>query len=396
MDAAGPRRGFLSPLAGNPTVDRLPFRGGFRGPGRAAARFSSLRLRGTPRSISFCSRGDPPPSARREGDRATALRWWTGVIPSRFARLLHPRGGQGDVRRLISSGRQDHRKDHSFYEGFSLLRHRRSCALVPVVLDRPRSGPRRAGRAAGRAAARRAALHAEPRPVVHGSQRSTLRRLLRLLLRRLDQRRTRSRRTRRGWSVYGKLYDENQQFLWGLLEQAAKPDPARAPERQKIGDYFAACMDEAAIERRRRWRRSARSSTRSRRSRSTAELAGARSARLHRGPATAACSSASARTRTRATRTQVIAFAARRRPRAAGPRLLPEGRRPLGRAAREVPGPRRGGPSSCSAIRPTRGGRRGDGDAARDGAGEGLAHPGREARPLQDLPPHAARRARAR
>lgn len=58
------------------------------------------------------------------------------------------------------------------------------------------------------------------------------------------------------WSVYGKLYDENQQFLWGLLVEASRPNPAAASAggagspsaRQKIGDYFAACMDEAAVE----------------------------------------------------------------------------------------------------------------------------------------------------
>jgi putative endopeptidase len=50
------------------------------------------------------------------------------------------------------------------------------------------------------------------------------------------------------WTVYGKLQDENEQLLWGLLEQAARPDPARPPARQKTGDYFAACMDEAAID----------------------------------------------------------------------------------------------------------------------------------------------------
>jgi len=50
------------------------------------------------------------------------------------------------------------------------------------------------------------------------------------------------------WSVYGKVYDENQQYLWGLLLEAGRQDPTRSPARQKIGDYFAACMDEAAIE----------------------------------------------------------------------------------------------------------------------------------------------------
>jgi putative endopeptidase len=51
------------------------------------------------------------------------------------------------------------------------------------------------------------------------------------------------------WSVYGKLYGDNQRFLWGLLEEAAAPDPNRSALQQKIGDYFSACMDEAAVER---------------------------------------------------------------------------------------------------------------------------------------------------
>ncbi len=53
---------------------------------------------------------------------------------------------------------------------------------------------------------------------------------------------------RSSWSVYGKAYDENQQYLWGVLEQAAVATPDRSPERQKIGDYFAACMDLPAID----------------------------------------------------------------------------------------------------------------------------------------------------
>jgi endothelin-converting enzyme/putative endopeptidase len=50
------------------------------------------------------------------------------------------------------------------------------------------------------------------------------------------------------WSVYSKVTQDNQAFLWGILEEAAKPSPKRTPEQQKIGDYFAACMDEAAVE----------------------------------------------------------------------------------------------------------------------------------------------------
>jgi putative endopeptidase len=50
------------------------------------------------------------------------------------------------------------------------------------------------------------------------------------------------------WSVYGKLAQENEQFLWGVLEDAAKPSESRDATQQKIGDYFGACMDEAGIE----------------------------------------------------------------------------------------------------------------------------------------------------
>ncbi len=49
------------------------------------------------------------------------------------------------------------------------------------------------------------------------------------------------------WDVYGKLAYDNQQFLWGLLQEAAKPSPNRTASQQKIGDFFNACMDETAI-----------------------------------------------------------------------------------------------------------------------------------------------------
>src|SRR5207249_7547483 len=51
-----------------------------------------------------------------------------------------------------------------------------------------------------------------------------------------------------GWSVYGKLTQDNQRFLWGILDDLAKKTTGRTPTQQKIGDYFAACMDEAAVE----------------------------------------------------------------------------------------------------------------------------------------------------
>jgi len=51
------------------------------------------------------------------------------------------------------------------------------------------------------------------------------------------------------WDVYGKLAVENQRFLWGILEELAGKTSGRNASQQKIGDYFAACMDEAAVQR---------------------------------------------------------------------------------------------------------------------------------------------------
>ncbi len=50
------------------------------------------------------------------------------------------------------------------------------------------------------------------------------------------------------WSVYGKLYNENQRVLWGLLEEASHDTESTDPELRKLGDYFGACMDLAAID----------------------------------------------------------------------------------------------------------------------------------------------------
>lgn len=51
------------------------------------------------------------------------------------------------------------------------------------------------------------------------------------------------------WSVYGKLNDENYQFLHGLLEEASRRGASRTASEAKIGDFFGACMDTAAIDR---------------------------------------------------------------------------------------------------------------------------------------------------
>ena len=50
------------------------------------------------------------------------------------------------------------------------------------------------------------------------------------------------------WDVYSKLANDNQQFLWGILEQDAKPSATRTPVQQKVGDYFASCMATDAID----------------------------------------------------------------------------------------------------------------------------------------------------
>lgn len=50
------------------------------------------------------------------------------------------------------------------------------------------------------------------------------------------------------WNVYAKLADENQRFLWGILEAASKGGGQRSANEQKIGDLFGACMNEKAIE----------------------------------------------------------------------------------------------------------------------------------------------------
>jgi len=51
------------------------------------------------------------------------------------------------------------------------------------------------------------------------------------------------------WATYSKLMDQNEESLHGILEEAAK-DKSAAPgsNRQKIGDFYASCMDESAIE----------------------------------------------------------------------------------------------------------------------------------------------------
>ena len=50
------------------------------------------------------------------------------------------------------------------------------------------------------------------------------------------------------WDTYSKMQDENTARLRGILEASSAPDPKRNAVTQKIGDYYATCTDETAIE----------------------------------------------------------------------------------------------------------------------------------------------------
>ena len=51
------------------------------------------------------------------------------------------------------------------------------------------------------------------------------------------------------WSVYAKMANENQRYLWGILDKLSAADPQRSANQVRMGDYFAACMDESAADR---------------------------------------------------------------------------------------------------------------------------------------------------
>ncbi len=50
------------------------------------------------------------------------------------------------------------------------------------------------------------------------------------------------------WGSVTKLADDNKVLLREILEEASAGGPGRDPVKQKIGDYYAACMDEKAVE----------------------------------------------------------------------------------------------------------------------------------------------------
>jgi putative endopeptidase len=50
------------------------------------------------------------------------------------------------------------------------------------------------------------------------------------------------------WDVYTKMSEENKRFLWGILDTLSRQSEGRSQPQQQIGDHFAACMDEQAID----------------------------------------------------------------------------------------------------------------------------------------------------
>jgi putative endopeptidase len=49
------------------------------------------------------------------------------------------------------------------------------------------------------------------------------------------------------WGTFDALADRNRAVLHGILEKASVDDPKRSAVEQKIGDFYASCMDESAI-----------------------------------------------------------------------------------------------------------------------------------------------------
>ncbi|HWB99061.1 MAG TPA: M13 family metallopeptidase N-terminal domain-containing protein, partial [Bryobacteraceae bacterium] len=50
------------------------------------------------------------------------------------------------------------------------------------------------------------------------------------------------------WGRFDELSERNRQILKDILEKAAVPRPDRTPIEQKIGDYYATCVDEKTID----------------------------------------------------------------------------------------------------------------------------------------------------
>ena len=53
---------------------------------------------------------------------------------------------------------------------------------------------------------------------------------------------------RPGWGRFNELQERGEYIVRDILEKSGPNKAARSPVEQKIGDYYAACMDESAIE----------------------------------------------------------------------------------------------------------------------------------------------------
>src|ERR1017187_2572521 len=50
------------------------------------------------------------------------------------------------------------------------------------------------------------------------------------------------------WGPFGQLDESNRALLRSILDKASVEAAGRTPLEQKIGDFYASCMDEAAID----------------------------------------------------------------------------------------------------------------------------------------------------
>src|ERR1700745_2131962 len=53
---------------------------------------------------------------------------------------------------------------------------------------------------------------------------------------------------RPSWGRFNELQERGEYIVKDILEKAAAKTSGRTPYEQKIGDYYASCMDESAIE----------------------------------------------------------------------------------------------------------------------------------------------------
>ena len=53
---------------------------------------------------------------------------------------------------------------------------------------------------------------------------------------------------RPGWGRFDELQQRGEYIVRDILEKSSAERPGRSANEQKVGDYYGACMDEAAIE----------------------------------------------------------------------------------------------------------------------------------------------------